>query len=335
MKAIVSSRYGPPDILKLRDIERPVPGDGQVLIRVHASSVTPMDWRFRSGSFPPRIYTGLVRTRFPVLGFDVAGEIEATGPGIRHLKQGDHVYGATPRGGAHAEYVAVSEEEVVPKPENMTSEEAATVPFSGNTALAYLRNLGGIQSGHEVLINGASGGTGIFAVQLAKHFGASVTGVCSTTNLDMVRSLGADEMIDYTKEDFTASGRQYDIVFDAVGKTSFSRCKQLLRAHGTYMATVATVPLLLQMLWTSRFGERKAKFTLPGRSRQGLLFLKELVEAGKMRTVIDRTYPLSEVADAHRYMEKGHAKGKVAVTVHRERDLHPENGANRRDSFPE
>ena len=315
MKAIVCTRYGPPDILELRDIDKPIPRDGQVLIRVQASSVTPMDWRFRSGRFPARIATGLLRTRFPVLGFEVAGEIEATGPNVRHLKQGDHVYGATPRGGAHAEYVSVSEEEVVPKPEHMTYEEAATVPFSGNTALAYLRDLGGIRSGHSVLVNGASGGTGIFAVQLAKHFGASVTGVCSTTNLDMVRSLGADEMIDYTKDDFTAAGRRYDIVFDAVGKSSFSRCKPLLRPNGTYMSTVATVPLPLQMLWTSRFGDRKARFTLPGRSRDDLLFLKELIEAGKVRTVIDRAYPLSETADAHRYMETGHAKGKVAITV--------------------
>lgn len=316
MQAIVCPRYGPPDILELRDIDKPIPGDGEVLIRVHASSVAPMDWRFRSGSFPARIFTGLVRTRFPILGFEVAGEVEATGPGVRTLKQGDQVYGATPRGGAHAEYVSVSEEEVVPKPENMTFGEAATVPFSGNTALVYLRDLAGIQSGHEVLINGASGGTGIFAVQLAKHFGANVTGVCSTTNLDMVRSLGADEVVDYTKEDFTATSCQYDIVFDAVGKNSFSRCKRLLRPNGTYMNTVATVPLLLQMLCTFRFGDRKAKFTLPGRSRDDLLFLKELIEVGNLRTVIDRTYPLSETADAHRYMEKGHARGKVAITIH-------------------
>jgi len=315
MKAAVCQKYGSPDVLELRELPKPVPGEGQVLLRVRASTVTPMDWRFRSGKLPTRLVTGIIRNNFPVLGVEVAGEVEAVGPGVRSLKKGDQAYGATPRGGAHAEYVAVAEEELAPKPENLTFEQAASVPFSGNTALTYLRNLGGIQPGHDVLINGASGGTGVFAIQLAKHFGANVTGVCSTTNLDVVRFLGADEAIDYTKEDFTASGRQYDIVFDAVGKSSFCRCKRLLRPNGTYMGTVATVPLLAAILWTSAFGSRKAKFTLPGRNREDLVLLKDLIETGELRTVIDRTYPLSQVADAHRHMEAGHAKGKVVITL--------------------
>lgn len=201
------------------------------------------------------------------------------------------------------------------KPSNMTFEEAAGVHFAACVALIYLRDHGHIQSGQKVLINGASGGVGTFAVQLAKYFGAEVIGVCSTTNLELVQSLGADRVIDYKREDFTKEGQSYDIIFDAVGKRSFSQCKNSLNQKGIYLSTVATIPLILQMLWTSKIGNKKAKFVLQKTTKEDLLFLKDLIEAGKLRTVIDRTYPLSDIVEAHRYSEKGHAKGKVVITL--------------------
>jgi len=201
------------------------------------------------------------------------------------------------------------------KPTNMTYEEAAAVPFGACVALQFLRDYGGIQSGQKVLINGASGSIGTFAVQLAKHFGAEVTGVCSTTNLELVQSLGADKVIDYTQEDFTKSGQTYDIIFDAVGKNSFSKCKSSLNQKGIYLSTVATIPLLLQMLWTSKIGSKKAIFTMPPLPTKELIFLKDLIEVGKVKSVIDRCYTLEQTAEAHRYAEKGHAKGKVVITV--------------------
>jgi NADPH:quinone reductase-like Zn-dependent oxidoreductase len=316
MKAIVYTKYGPPDVLVLKEVEKPTPKDNEVLIKVHASTVTPMDWRFRQPgkNIIARMMAGPIKPNNPILGVELAGEVEAVGKDVKRFKEGDQVYGGG-QPGAHAEYTCMPEDKMSIKPTNMTYEEAGAVHFGACVALRYLRDYGHIQSGQKVLINGASGGVGTFAVQIAKHFGAEVTGVCSTANLELVQSLGADKVIDYTKEDFTKTGQTYDIIFDAVGKRTFSQCKSSLNKKGIYLNTVATVPLLLQMLWTSKVGSKKAVFALSPATPEDLVFLKDLIEAGEMKTVIDRTYPLSDTAEAHRYSEQGHAKGKVVITV--------------------
>ncbi|MFC1937949.1 NAD(P)-dependent alcohol dehydrogenase [Chloroflexota bacterium] len=318
MKAIVYTKYGTPDVLELKEVDKPAPKDNEVLIKVQATTVTPMDWRFRNGkTLIARFMTGLLKPKagYHILGVEFSGEVEATGKDVQLFKPGDQVYGGGPPPGAHAEYVSMPEEKVGIKPTNMTFEEAAAVPFGACIALLFLRDYGHIQSGKRVLINGASGGVGTFAVQLAKYFGAEVTGVCSTANLELVQSLGADRVIDYTKEDFTKTGQTYDIIFDAVGKRSFSQCKNSLNQKGFYLSTVATIPLLLQMLWTSKIGSKRAIFTMPPYHTEDLIFLKDAIEAEKIKTVIDRTYTLSEIAEAHRYAEKGHVKGKVVITI--------------------
>ena len=274
-----------------------------------------MDWHFRDGkNIIARMMAGPTKPRNTILGVELSGEVEAAGKFVKLFKQGDQVY-AGGRPGAHAEYICMPEEKVGMKPINMTYNEAAGVPFSGTTALYFLKEMGKIQDGQKVLINGASGGVGTMAVQLAKYFGADVTGVCSTTNLGLVQSLGADRVIDYTREDFTKEVQTYDIIFDTVGKRSFSQCMDSLKQRGMYLSTVATIPLLLQMLWTSKIGDRKAKFGMPPCTTKELDFLKDVIEAGRMKTVIDRTYPLSDTAEAHRYSEKGHAKGKIVITL--------------------
>ena len=316
MKAIVYHKYGSPDVLELKEVEKPVPKDNEVLIKVHATTVTPMDWHFRQPgkNVIARMMAGPIKPKNPILGVELAGEIEAIGKAIKLFKAGDQVY-AGGRPGAHAEYVCMPEDKVAMKPTNMTYAEAAGTPFCATTALYFLQGMGKIKDGHKVLINGASGGVGTMAVQLAKYFGAEVTGVCSTTNLELVQSLGADKVIDYTKDDFTRTGQTYDIIFDAVGKRTFSQCKNSLKQRGIYLSTLATVPLLLYMLWTSKIGDKKAKFSLPPCTTKELDILKDIIEAGKMKTVIDRTYPLSDTAEAHIYSENGHAKGKVIITV--------------------
>jgi len=315
MKAIVYEKYGPPDVLELKEVEKPAPKDNEVLIKVHASTVTPMDWRFRNGrTLIARFMTGLLKPKYSILGVELAGEIESAGKDVKLFKQGDQVYGGG-RPGAHAEYMCMPEDKVAMKPSNMTYEEAAAVHFGATTALLFLRDKGRIQNSQKVLINGASGGVGTFAVQLAKYFGTEVAGVCSTTNLELVQSLGAYRVIDYTKEDFTKNGQTYDIIFDAVGKNSYSRCKGSLNQKGIYLNTVATIPLLLQMLWTSKIGSKKAIFARQPIRTEDLIFFKDLIEAGKVKTVIDRCYPLEQTAEAHRYAEKGHVKGKVVITL--------------------
>ena len=325
MKAIVYTEYGPADVLQLKEVVKPTPKDNEVLIRIYAATVNATDPVFRKGEpFISRFFTGLTRPRNPIPGTELAGEIEAVGKDVTRYKEGDQVYAATgTQYGAQAEYICLSEDgPLATKPANMNYGEAAAVCDGAFGALNFLRDAGNIQSGQEVLINGASGSVGTFGVQLAKHFGTEVTGVCSTTNLEMVKSLGADKVIDYTKEDFTKAGQTYDIIFDAVAKSSFSSCKDALKPGGVYIFTGPAPANLLQMLWTSLFGSKKAAMTAPGMrsssaKTKDLIFLKELAEAGKLKPVMDRSYPPEQIAEAHRYVETGHKKGNVVITLER------------------
>ena len=317
MKAMVYHEYGPPDVLELQEIEKPLAKDDQVLVQVHAASVNWLDYHFLTGTpFLARILAGLLKPKNNVLGIDVAGRVEAVGSGVTEFQVGDQVFGRPdPALGAHAEYICIPEDGVLTsKPANMTWEEAASIPLAGNTALYFIRDLGNVQAGQAVLINGASGGIGTFAVQLAKYYGAEVTAVCSTTNVEMVKSLGADRVIDYTKEDFAKSGT-YDVIFDVVGKTSFSRCRNSLKKKGLYLTTLPTMAIFLQTMWTFMVGGKKVKFGDALGKAENLIFFRELIEAGKSRPVIDRTYPLERIAEAFRYVEKGHKKGNVVITV--------------------
>ena len=314
MKAIVYQKYGSPDVLELQEIDKPAVKDGEVLVRVHAASVNPIDWHFLRGTpFVVRILAGLVKPKRKILGADVAGRIEAVGGNVKQFQPGDEMFGSGGFNfGAFAEYVCVPEDGVVLKPANLAYEEAAAVPVAALTALQGLRDKGQVQPGHQVLINGASGGVGTFAVQIAKSFGAEVTGVCSTRNVDMVRSIGADRVIDYSEEDFTQPGGRYDVILDAVGNRSLSDCKRALDANGIYVA-VAGSPL--RSLWMSMTGGKKMMSLSTQPSQEDVGFMKELLETKKVTPVIDRRYPLSEVAEALRYLEEGHAQGKVVITV--------------------
>ena len=324
MKAIIHSKYGPPDELQLNEVAKPVPGDNEVLIKIHATTVTTSDCNIRNLTFVPKVFWLPMRLQFGftkpvnnILGFDLAGIIEGVGKDVTRFKQGDHVFGTTePLYGAHAEYICLPENGVLTKkPANMTFEEAATIPVIANTALHFINDMGNVQAGQRVLINGASGGIGTFAVQLVKYYGAEVTGVCSTSNLDMVKSLGADKVIDYTKDDFTKTGETYDVIFDAVGKSSFSRCKGSLTENGIYLVTLPKLVVLLQTMWTSKMGSKRVKMEGAPAKIENLVYLKELIEAGVLNTVIDRRYPLEQIVDAFKYVEKGHKKGNVVITV--------------------
>jgi len=316
MKAMVYHNYGSPDVLTLQEIEKPTPKDDEVLVKVHAAAVNWLDWHFLTGTpLLARIMAGLLKPKNKVLGIDLAGRVEAVGANVTQFQPGDEVFGSSSHG-CFAEYVCVSEEGVVTKPANLTFEEVAAVPGAASPALQALRDHGQIQPGQKVLINGASGGVGTFAVQIAKSFGAKVTGVCSTRNLDMVRSIGADQVIDYTQEDFTQTGGRYDLIFDAVAKRSFSDCRRVLSPKGIYVTTEFSPALVLRGQWISMTGSQKM-VPLPPKppNKRDLVFVKELLGAGRVTPVIDGRYTLSEVPDALRYLEKGHAQGKVVITV--------------------
>ncbi|HYW20339.1 MAG TPA: NAD(P)-dependent alcohol dehydrogenase [Nodularia sp. (in: cyanobacteria)] len=312
MKAVVIRRYGSAEVLQYEDVAQPPIKPNQLLVKVHASSVNPIDWKTRQG-----MLSWLTGNQFPlILGFDVAGEVVAIGSQVTGFQPGDAVYGSTSfPGGADAEFAAVQENLIAPKPSNLTFEEAATVPLAALTALQALRDQGNIKSSQTVLINGAAGGVGMFAVQIAKVFGAEVTGVCSTKNLEFVKSLGADRVIDYTQEDFTENSGQYDIIFDAVGKRSLSNCKRVLKPNGIYISTLPSPEVLIQSVLTAFFPGQKAKFVIEMPNTQDLVYLKELIEAGKMRTVIDQSFPLAELAAAHSYSESERTVGKIAIVV--------------------
>ena len=320
MKAIICTKYGQPDVLQLKEVKNPTPKDNEVLVKVFATTVTTYDCWARSSTAPPgfwlpsRIASGFRKPKQPILGTELAGEIEAVGVDTTRLNVGDQVFGFSASLGAHAEYMCLPEEGVAVKPANMTYEEAAAVVQGGLTALYFLRK-GNIQSGQKILIFGASGGIGTYAVQLAKYFEAEVTGVCSTPKSEMVKSLGADKVIDYTKEDFTKNAQTYDIIFDTVGKTSVSRSIRSLKENGFYIFATFGLPMLVQVLWLLRKSSKKAIFGVLEERPEDLIFLKELIEAGKIRSVIDRRYPLEQVAEAHRYVETGHKNGNVIITV--------------------
>jgi len=319
MKAIVYTEYGSPDVLQFKDVEKPTPKDDEVLIKVHAASVNAYDWHFLTADiFLIRLMGGgLLKPKYTRLGADIAGRVETVGRNVKQFRPGDEVFGMVK--GGFAEYACAPESALVLKPVNTSFDEAAAIPMAAITALQGLRDEGQIQAGQKVLINGASGGVGTFAVQVAKSFGAEVTAVCSPRNLDQARLIGADHVIDYTEEDFTKNGQQYDLVFAANGYHSLSAYKRALTPKGIYIMAGGSMAQIFQSMlmgsMMSETGGRKMAGVSAKRNQKDLAFLKELVEAGKVVPVIDRRYPLSEAAEALRYLGAGHAKGKVVITV--------------------
>ena len=322
MKAIIYERYGSPDVLEMREVEKPTPKDNEVLIKIHATTVTTGDWRARTLNVPvgfgllSRLFFGVSKPRQPILGTELAGTIEAVGNNVRRFKAGDQVFAYSGAGmGCHAEYKCMPEGgAVAPKPSNLTYGEAAALSFGGTTALDFFRR-GKLQSGDRVLVNGASGGVGTAAVQLAKYFEAEVTGVCSTANLELVRSLGATHVIDYTKEDFTRNGKTYDIIVDTVGTAPFSRSRDSLKEGGRLLLVLGGLPDILGIPWVSLTSSKKISAGPAGGSADNLGFLGKLAQAGKFKPVIDQRYPFERIAEAHRYVETGHKKGNVIITL--------------------
>lgn len=322
LKAIIWPKYGSPDVLELKEVEKPTPKDNEVLINIFAATVFAGDCEMRRFDFPIsfwlplRLLFGLRKPRIKILGQELAGEIEAVGIEVKQFKKGDQVFASTDMSfGAYAEYICLpSTHAMAKKPINMTYEEAATIPTGGLNALHFLRK-GNVQSGQEVLIYGAAGSIGTFAVQIAKTFGAEVTAVDSTRKLDMLRSIGADHVIDYTQEDFTHNGETYDVIIDIVGKSSFSRSVRSLKQNGRYILGNPRLSGMIKGLWTSMISSKKVIIALAGYKTADLVFLKQLIEAGKIKSVIDRRYPLEQVADAHRYVETEQKKGNVIITL--------------------
>jgi NADPH:quinone reductase-like Zn-dependent oxidoreductase len=321
MKAVIYCEYGAPDVLKVEDIEKPAPGDDQVLVRVRAASVNPLDWHYMRGTpYIMRMGAGLRKPKVTQLGVDFAGTVEAVGKNVTDFRPGDEVFGG--RTGALADYVVAPAAKLARKPANMTFEQTATVPVAALTALQAVRDAGKVQAGQRVLINGASGGVGTFAVQIAKWLGAHVTGVSSTRNVELVRSLGADQVIDYKQEDFTQGTQRYDVIVDMVGNHSLPALRRVLNPNGTYVMVggekgkwIDPMPRVAQMFVYSKFVEQKMGFMLANLNRQDLTLVAELMEKGKVRPVIDRTYQLHEASEAIRYLEEGHARGKVVIKV--------------------
>jgi NADPH:quinone reductase-like Zn-dependent oxidoreductase len=316
MRAIVHDRYGRPDVLRLADVERPVPSDNEVLVRIHATTVTRTDCHIRAAKpFLWRFFAGFLRPKRKILGLELAGEVEAVGAAVTEFQVGDRVFGLSPgKFGAHAEFICMRESGLLaPMPAGLSFDEAAAICDGALQGLAALRR-GGVGKGTRIVVYGASGSCGTAAVQLARYFDAHVTAVCNTKNVELVRSLGADEVVDYLQEDFTKNGETYDVILDAVGKYSFLRGRRSLKPGGIYIATDRLHNLVL-WLWTSRIGKKKVAFAMPRNTKKDVLFLKELIETGKYRAVIDRTYPLEDVVEATRYVETLQKTGNVVLTV--------------------
>lgn len=318
MRAAVYNKYGPPEVLELKEIPTPVPKDNEVLIKVHATTVTSGDWRMRKAyPFIVRFFNGFTKPKLNILGAEFSGVIEAAGKDVTNFRPGDHVFGGSgTRLGANAEYICISEEgTIATKPSNLSFEEAAAVSFGATASLYFLRDKGHVQKGQKVLVYGASGALGTYAVQLAKYFGAEVTAVCSAGNMDLVKSLGADRVIDYTKNNFIENGITYDIIYDTVGKTKFSQCKSSLNKKGFYLAAAAGVLEFVQMAWSSLFSSKKVIGGLVIEHKEQLLFLKKLLEEERIRPVIDKQYPWEQISEAHRYAEQGHKKGNIVLII--------------------
>ena len=322
MKAIVYERYGPPEVLQLKEIQKPTPKDNEVLIKTHATTVTSGDWRVRSLNVPAgfglimRAVFGITRPKQPILGTELAGVVESVGKDVTRFKVGHQVFAFSDTAmGCHAEYKCMPEDGAMAlKPPNLTYEEAAALSFGGTTALSFFRR-GKLQSGEKVLVNGASGGVGTAAVQLARHFGADVTGVCSTANVELVRSLGASHVIDYTKEDFTQNGETYDVIVDTAGTAPFSRSKASLKERGRLLMVLGGLPDMLRIPWVLMTSSKKVIAGPAAGRAEDLRFLAGLAEAGEFKPVIDRCYPFEQIAEAHRYVDTGRKKGNVIITL--------------------
>jgi len=324
MKAIVYTRYGPPDVLKLTEVEKPTPNDDEVLIRTYAATVTAGDCEVRAFKFPMwiwlplRIMFGLTKPRIPILGQELAGEIEAVGSDVTNFKRGEQIFATCNDFGAYAEYKCLpSDGPIATKPANMSYEEAASIPTGAYNSLHFLRKAN-IQKGQEVIINGAGGGIGVLAIQLAKYFGAEVTGVDSAEKLDTLRAIGADHVIDYKQVDFTETGETYDVIFDIFGKSPYARSIKSLKPNGRYLLGNPRLSSILRGLWTSKTSDKKVIWAFAGARAEDLDFVRSLIEAGTIRAVIDRSYPLEQMADAHAYVETGRKKGSVAITIDHE-----------------
>jgi NADPH:quinone reductase-like Zn-dependent oxidoreductase len=325
VKAILHTQYGPPDLLQLKEVDKPAPKDNEVLVRIHATTVSTGDCNVRNFTFVTKSMLPIAKLIFGIgkpwkariLGTELAGDVERAGKDVKRFKRGDRIVASTGMaGGGHAQYACLRENGALTIiPDALSWEEAVAIPFGANTALYFLRDLGQIQAGQQLLIIGASGSIGSAGVQLAKHFGAIVTAVCSGANVEMVKSLGADKVIDYTKEDFTKNGNTYDLIFDIVGATTFDRCQNLLKAQGVFLQNIMGLTDMVRILWTSIAGRKKLRGGVAMENVERLNFIAELAAAGKLKPVIDRSYPLEQIAEAFKYVEQGHKKGNVVITV--------------------